>query len=428
MRILITGANGFIGSHLTTALVNAGHDVIACVRNADHFSQNFPNVTIIEADFTQALDSSDWIPHLQDIDIVINAVGIIRETGQQTFKDLHTKAPCALFKAAEASGIKKIIQISALGADKTAFSQYHLTKRDTDNLLIGLKTDWAILLPSIVYGPGAKSMALFKALATLPLIPLIERGDQPIQPIHIDDFSKAVLQLLEPNAPKQLSIEMVGPEPITMKELYKQLRHWFALGQAHMIHLPYSLSLSAAKMGGFLGNTPITHETVQMLQRGNTAEVAPFIAQFGFKPRSFTEYLNQTPSQIQDHWYAKLYFLQPLLRISLAYMWIFTGLVSLFIFPIEQSYAMLAKAGISGLWAPILLFGAAILDVLLGIATLFAYRLSFIGSIQIAIIILYSVIITFSQPELWAHPFGPVSKNIPLIIMTLTMIALERRR
>ncbi len=427
MNVLITGANGFIGSHLTDVLLNAGHKVTACVRNPTAAKQRWPNIKAIEANFTQDHSIDTWLPRLQDIDIVINAVGIIRETGTQTFEALHTAAPCALFKAAEQAGIKKIIQISALGADDSAFSQYHLSKRAADECLAKLNIDSVILMPSIVYGPGAKSMAFFKAIAALPLIPLVDSGDQPVQPIHINDLTNAVLQLIAADYPKQLRIEMVGPQPITMKEIYTQLHHWLGMRRIRFISIPYWLTLIAARIGGFLGNTPMTAESIQMLHNGNTADATPFIKQFGFTPKSFAQSLANSPSQQSDQWHAGLYFLRPLLRVTIAFLWIFTGIVSAFLFPPEQSYAMLAKAGVEGIWAPIMLYGAACTDFALGIATLMAYRLPLMASIQIAIMALYTVIITFSQPEEWIHPFGAISKNIPLIAATLIMIMLERR-
>ncbi len=428
MKVLMTGASGFVGSHLTDALLKSGHEVVACVRHPESVKHRGPGITAIKADFSRDHEISDWRPRLQGIDIVINAVGIIRESRGQTFEALHHRAPCALFKAAEQAGVRKVIQLSALGADETAFSQYHLSKRAADEYLMGLDIEWSIVMPSIVYGPGAKSMAFFKAIASLPLVPLVDAGDQPVQPIHVDDFSKAVLQLLKPESPKRLRIEMVGPRPITMKEIYKQLRQWLGTGQARFLSLPYRIALIAARIGGFMGNTPMSTEAVQMLRNGNTADATAFIKQFGFTPASFEESLARTPSQQSDCWHAGLYFLSPLLRIMIAFLWIFTGIVSAFVFPVEQSYAMLAKAGIEGIWAPVMLYGAAATDFVLGIATLMAYRLSLVGSIQITIMLLYSVIITFSQPEQWIHPFGPVSKNLPLIIATAMMIALERRR
>ena len=428
MKILITGASGFIGSHLVDAMTHAGHNVTACVRNIHAAKHRWPGVQAEQSDFTRDHDESDWLPRLNGIDVVINAVGIICETRQQTFDALHTQAPTALFRACKQADVKRVIQISALGADDTAFSQYHLSKRAADDALMSLDLKWAILMPSIVYGPGAKSMAFFKAIAALPLIPLIDTGNQPVQPIHINDLCEAVIQLLEPDAPDTLRIEIVGPHPVTMKEIYKQLRCWLGLGKARFISMPYEMTLVAGRLGGFLGNTPMTPDAIKMLRNGNTADVTPFILQFGFMPNAFEDSLKLTPAQQPDNWHAGLFFLKPLLRFTIAFLWIFTGIVSAFIFPVEKSIAMLAKAGITGIWAPIILYGAAAMDIALGFATLLAYRTSLVGAIQIAVIMLYTVIITFSQFEQWIHPFGPISKNIPLIVATMIMVVLERKR
>jgi len=427
MNILVTGASGFIGSHIVQALTNANHSVTVCLRDTKTAQQRWPELNIVQADFSKDHAESDWLPRLTDIEIVINTVGIINETGKQTFTALHTQAPRALFSACKKAGVKRVIQISALGADKTAFSQYHLSKRAADEYLTSLNLEWAIIMPSIVHGPGAKSMSLFKAVAALPVIPLIDSGNQVIQPIHIEDLSKAIVQLCEVKTCNKLRIEMVGPYPITMKELYSQLRTWLGMGKPRFISIPYLMALLGGRIGGFLGDTPMTQEAIQMLQKGNTGDVTLFVNQFGFEPVSFSESLKQTPAQQADYWQGGLFFLKPLLRLSIAFLWIFTGIISAFVFPVTESYAMLAEAGISGIWSPIMLYGAAAMNIILGIATLLAYRISLTGFIQILIMVIYTVIITFSQPEQWIHPFGPVSKNIPLIIATLMMIVLERK-
>lgn len=428
MRILITGASGFIGSHLVQAISAAGHEVIACVRHPIQIQQQWPDITAIKSDFATDHAVTDWAPRLQDVDVVINAVGIIHESCDQSFDALHTQAPIALFQACESSGVQRVIQISALGADERAFSHYHTSKRAADRYLRERNLDWAIVMPSIVYGPGAKSMALFRAIASLPFIPLIDTGDQQIQPIHIDDMTKAIIELLNSPSPLRADIEMVGPEPITMRELYRKLRHWLGLGRAQFLSVPYRLALHGASWAGLLGRTPINEEAVQMLRNGNTADVEPFVTRFGFKPQTIEKALKNRPAQQTDRWYAGLYLLAPALRLSIAFVWLFTGFVSAFVFPVEQSYAMLARAGIEGVWQPIMLYGAAAADLLLGIATLLSYRIHLVALIQIVIIMLYSIIITLWLPEQWAHPFGAMSKNLPLVIATLIMIVLERRK
>ncbi len=428
MRILITGASGFIGGHLTQALIETGHEIIAAVRRPQSLQHRWPNIRTLPIDFSRDLNPEEWTPHLAGVDVVINAVGIIRESGENSFDKLHSRGPIVLFQACETAGVRRVLQLSALGADDQAFSHYHRSKRSADTYLKQTELDWAILMPSIVYGPGAKSMALFQAMAALPLIPLIDQGDQPIQPIHIQDLVRAVISLVEQPTTLRQDIKMVGPSPIQMKELYRRLCDWQGLGQARFLRIPYPLAFKGAQWAGLLGQTPINAEAVQMLQKGNTASVEPFIQRFGFRPRSLTQALAEDPARQADRWYAGLYFLAPLLRLSIAFLWIWTGIVSAFLFPAEQSYALLKQVGIAGIWQPMLLYGAAALDFGLGLATLFSFRLQLTGWIQIGIVLFYSLIITVWLPEQWIHPFGPMSKNLPLLVGILIMLVLERRK
>lgn len=427
MRILITGASGFIGSHLARALLAAGHDVLAGVRHPADSRRRWPKVAVVTTDFTADHSVTDWIPRLTDIDVVINAVGIIRETGAQTFNALHTRAPAALFQACAEIGVHRVIQISALGANARASSRYHRSKYEADRHLRGLDLDWAVVMPSIVYGPGAKSMALFRALASLPLIPLIGQGDQRMQPIHIDDLTRAVVRLVESLAEIRADIELVGPAPVTLRALYGQFHQWLGPGRARFVAVPDRLALPVARLAGLFGGSPVTAETVRMLQSGSTGDVAPFVSRFGFQPRSLAQVLADNPALPQDRWYAGLYFLRPLLRITIALVWIATGLVSAFVYPVEQSFALLAQAGIHGAWQPLMLYGASVLNLLLGLAVFFRVQLQRAGLLQIALMLLYSAMITAALPEYWAHPFGPVTKNLPLIVATLIMLVLERQ-
>lgn len=426
MKILITGATGFIGSHITRALLQAGHEVRVCARDPAAAERRWPGIIAIPGNFQTDHRSADWAPRVSGVDLVINTVGIIREQGKNRFEALHHQAPAALFRACEAARVRKVIQISALGADSGAFSHYHRSKKAADDLLATLAIDWLILQPSIVYGPGAKSMGLFKALARLPLIPLIDRGDQPIQPIHIDDLVHAVLAGLPADGPRNRRIALVGPEPLTMKDLFQQLGTWLGRGRQRFMRIPYRLTLQLARLGGFMGATPLTAEAVMMLKQGNTADVSEYRAVFRHTPISLPQALAKTPAQTADRWYAGLYFLPPLIRYSIAFVWLFTGVISAFVIPVEQSYALLAKAHISGLYAPLVLYSAAATDILLGLAVLARYQVTLIGYAQILLILIYSAIITASQPEQWLHPFGPVTKNLPLIATILVMMVLEK--
>ncbi len=102
-----------------------------------------------------------------------------------------------------------------------------------------------------------------------------------------------------------------------------------------------------------------------------------------------------------------------------------TGLVSLGLYPVEGSLALLAEVGLTGAPALAALYGAALWDLVLGCALLVRFRPVLIGALQLATMFAFTLIITAFLPEMWLHPFGPVTKNVPLALATLVMMALE---
>ena len=210
MKILVTGATGFIGKALAVRLLRGGHQVVTCVhRSTNQYLP--PGVDVIAVDFMRDTDEDAWLARLVGIDAVINAVGILRETRHASFAHLHHRAPQALFRACEISGVKRVIQISALGADGQAQSKYHRSKKVADDALRGSDLDWTIVQPSVVFGSGGASTSLFLQLASMTLIPLVGNGEQHMQPLHIDDLSVLVMILLEQRQAIKQTIAAVGP-------------------------------------------------------------------------------------------------------------------------------------------------------------------------------------------------------------------------
>jgi len=417
MQILLTGASGFIGQHLLPALLAQGHKVVACVRQPSVWQARIPDVKWLACDYSKDHEPQVWLARLSNIDVVINAVGIIREKRGQRFEDLHTLAPIALFKAAKELGIDKILQFSALGSTNSA---YHRSKRAADE--VALKVDAVIFYPSIVIGRGGGSTTLFSAMAALPVIPVIGKGEQRLQPIHIDDLIACVLAVLGNWPSGGQRLELVGSQQVSFLQLLVLMRKWLNLKPTVTWFIPIPLMTLLAKSNNWLGIGPLTSESLDMLLRGNCGNPSAIT---GIKPRSIEVALRNNPTSMADRWQARLFFLRPLLRISIGFLWILTGIVSAFVYPVEESYKLLAAIGISGIWAPIMLYSAAALDGLLGIATLVAYRIRVVVGLQLLLMVSYMIMISWALPAFWLHPFGPISKNVPLLVATLIMLVFE---
>lgn len=269
MNILLTGASGFIGRNLERALIAAGHQVKPMSRSHG-------------IDFCRMQAVADWLPHLAGIDAVINSVGIIGESGTQRFEPLHHLAPAALFRACAQAGIRRVLQISALGADATAFSAYHLSKRAADDCLRGLDLDWFVLRPSLIYGKGGKSAGLFMRLAALPLLPVIGDGQQELQPVHISDVVATVLQCLATCRARQ-TLDILGSETISFAEWLQWMRKVQGLPRARLLRIPFRIALAGAHLGRYC--YPLLQpDNLRMLQTGYHADVRPLADFLGRLP------------------------------------------------------------------------------------------------------------------------------------------------
>lgn len=268
MNILLTGATGFIGRNIAQQLSAAGHQVRPVSRSQGH-------------DFSQMLDSADWLPLLDGIELVINCVGIIAETASQRFLPLHTLAPQALFKACRDAGVRRVVQVSALGADSSAFSDFHLSKLAADNYLRSLDLDWFVLRPALVYGSGGRSAELFMRMARLPLLPVIGAGQQPLQPVHISDLVDAVLACLE-SPQTQRTLDVVGCQTLNFTEWLQAMRSAQGLPPSRVLHIP--LMLADSWLGRCV-SPMLQPDTLRMLQTGYQADVQPISKLLGRSPR-----------------------------------------------------------------------------------------------------------------------------------------------
>lgn len=425
MKILLTGATGFIGNTVLRALLRQGHQITACCREPQRLLIASPDIKPLAIDFMQADTPSAWLPHLSGIDAIVNCVGIIAENKRQSFDRLHSQAPIALFRGGSQSGVKKIVQISALGADEQAVSAYHISKKAADDALRALPLDWFVLQPSIVYGDGAQSSGLFHALAALPVHLLPDGGKQLLQPIHVDDVAHAVCRCLEPAVSGPKTVALVGPSPISYADWLQSLRYRLGKPPAKEYSLPYRYALAAARFGKWLGEPILNKGNIAMLSRGNSANPAPVAELLGHPPLNMASQLFEKPASQAERWHAALYFLKPMLRLSIALVWLWSGITSLFFYPHELSYQLLADTGITGLGAPLTLYGLAAMDILLGLGTLARFHPKRLMFWQFWIVLAYSLVIALRLPEFVFHPFGPLLKNIPFLMCLLIYRQLE---
>lgn len=428
MRVLVLGASGFIGGQVAGRLLARGHDVVPCGRDAAALRRRYPGYRVVEADLARD-GASAWLPRLVEVDAVVNAAGALGGAGLEL---VHGSGPIALFDACAELGIAHLVQISALGAGPASRSRFHLTKRAADEHLLRLRDaggrgGWCVVRPSIVIGRGGRSTALFAALAALPYPLRLGPGTWRVQPLHVADAARAVTGLLERPGPVPPCLDLVGPEPMTTDDLTRLLRRWLGLRDAPFLPVPAALLSLAAETVGAIGGGMLTRETLGMLARGNTAEVRPVAEALGWQPRPLAAALAADPATEADRWHARVPPVRLALRLGLAMVWIGSGLVSAFVAPLAYSHALLAGLGVHGAAATAVTLAGAALDVALGLALLLLPRRTrLVGVAQIAVMLLFTLLATIAVPEAWADPFGPLLKNIAVLVATLALMAMGR--
>ncbi|WP_075793868.1 SDR family oxidoreductase [Massilia putida] len=433
MRILLTGATGFIGQHLLHTLLAEGHDVVCAVRHPERRGAlpDHPRLTAIHADFANDTDKSTWLARLSGVEAVVNTVGIFRERGAQTFENLHTRTPRALFAAcAESDDVHMVVQLSALGADAQADTAYHLSKKAADDYLATLPIRAVIVQPSLVYGPDGASARVFKAMASLPFAVRLGNSPQLVQPIHVDDVVAAIATLLrqrlyavKADGGTVRRVALVGPQALPFIDYLAALRRALGMNGLRVLPLPGFVARLLARVGGWLPGALLDQDALRMLDRGNTADPGPTLRLLGRPPRSIASFVADPGAERAR---AKLDWLLPVLRLAIAVVWIATAIVSAFIYPAADSYALLARTGIPEQLRPLMLYGAALFDLLLGAGTLFLRRRRWLWLTQLALIGFYTIVIAFRLPEFLIHPYGPLTKNLPMLAAIWLLYELEK--
>lgn len=288
MRILICGATGFVGRHLTEALRQAGHEVIRAVRKPVDRRD-------IAVDFRNDTSRDRWLERLNGIDAVVNAVGVLRDSRDNPMQKLHRETPLALFAACAEAGIGRIVQISALGVDSAIDTAYFTSRLAAEHALgqLPAATRWLCLRPSVIYGEDGASARMFRLLARLPIHALPMGGGQTLQPVHIEDICAAVVRWLSDAAAPSRLVAAVGAEPATMREMLDSYREQLRCRPAWHVTIPAVLVRLAATAGDHIPASPLCSDTLAMLAAGNTADPAAFAELLGRPPASYRCFIDR---------------------------------------------------------------------------------------------------------------------------------------
>jgi len=421
MRILVLGASGFIGRRVVAALLANGHTVVPAGRQVAVLKRLFPACEVVQADLRNS-KAADWLPKLAGVDAVLNLAGILRGDLEQ----VQHRGPASLFDACEAGNVARLLHVSALGAGEQPASAFLRTRHAAEVHLLTLakgRNGWCVVRPSLVIGRGGASTHLFLALAALPFPLRLAAGRWGVQPLHVDDAVRAIVQLLLADT-VPACLNLVGPDAMTTDELTAVLRRWLGLPARPWATLKLPLLRAAAWVGDHLPGSMLTQESLAMLRAGNTASAEPMHAALGWLARPLYAALVAEPSTKGDLWLARLTPMRPVLVGTLCLVWVTTGVVSALL-PAATDNSLLAGFGLTGWPARSVTLAGAALDVVLGLTLLFS-KLRVPGAIaQLGVMAIYTVLATLVLAQLWADPFGPLLKNLAVGAATLALLAME---
>ena len=272
-KILILGGSGFVGRHLCEKLNEAQCSVTVVTRrrvNARHLLV-LPMVDVVEAD---VYDSAALARLLVGHDAVVNLVAILHGS-EAAFEKAHVQLPQTLVRACEASGLRRIVHVSALGASVTSASKYQRSKAHGEAALISSELDVTVLRPSVMFGAEDHFLNTFAALQQyFPVIPLA--GSQArFQPVWVDDVASALLRCLQDGSTIGQIFEICGPEVFTLKQLVELAGRWAGIngGQGRpVLALPNALArLQATLMELAPGEPLLSRDNLDAMKTDNVA-------------------------------------------------------------------------------------------------------------------------------------------------------------
>lgn len=205
MKIAITGATGFVGTHLLDAALGQGHSIHALTRRPQ------PPRDCVEWVAGDLQDRSALERLVDGADALIHVAGTINAPNAAGFDKGNVQGTLAMLAAATAGGVRRFIHVSSLAAREPKLSLYGGSKARAEQLVHSSGLDWAIVRPPAVYGPGDRETLELFRMAKLGLMLMPPKGRVSV--IHADDLAQLLLALAGPSVPSNILIEADDGKP-----------------------------------------------------------------------------------------------------------------------------------------------------------------------------------------------------------------------
>ena len=291
MKIMVTGASGFVGSHVAREAGRRGHLVRCLVRRESDVSLlDGVAAERIPGDLTakESLHAA-----VRGADAVVHCAAITSEATPDLSVSWRTNVTgtAHLVDACTEHGVGRFVFISSQSATMENRSAYGRTKLEAEGIVAGSSLAWTILRPSTVYGPGARGLfaKIGRYVARLPCVPVIGGGQQRFRPIHVDDLVGAILRSLESDVTIGQRYDLGGRDGVSFAQFIDGVGE--VVGKRRVkIPIPASLCLGMARaLALATKNPPLTVDNVMGVTQMRECDISAAERDFGFRPLTFRE-------------------------------------------------------------------------------------------------------------------------------------------
>ena len=294
MQLLVTGGTGVVGTATVSALLNRGHMVRLLSRNAERDARAWPRgVTPVPCDVA---DAAAIAGAAEGCDAVIHIAGIVRESPPEvTFDRVNVEGTRNIVREAERAGVRRFVFVSSLGSEHGR-SQYHQSKREAEEIVREFRGERVIVRPGAVYGPGDDHLSmLLKWVRTLPVVPIVGDGEQPMQPLWHEDAGEAIALAVEGQDVAGGEYDIAGTEVTTTRDVIERLRR-LTNRSSPSLPVPDFLAQIGIKAAELVGvDFGVSESQIQMLVEGSTLDAGDnaITRIFGITPLSLDEGLRR---------------------------------------------------------------------------------------------------------------------------------------
>jgi NADH dehydrogenase len=291
--VLVTGANGFVGSHVVPALLEAGHRVVALVRDDDGAAAVVRRLTTAQREAVETRRGDVTRPAtlpaaLAGTDAVLHLAAIARDWDDgATLRRINTEGTRNMLAAASAAGVRRFVHLGALGVRDDPSLHYASSKAKAMALVRESGLDWTILSPSLLFGPRDGFFNILAGLVRMSpgIMPITGRGDARFQPLAIGDLARAATRALADPATIGREFPLGGPRVWTYREIVEEVLR--GMGRRRLlVPVPVAVIRLVAGAGEALHLPfPVATDQLRQLRFDNVGPLDSVRAGFGFEPR-----------------------------------------------------------------------------------------------------------------------------------------------